>query len=81
MNSIQAIYEGGVFRPVSPVTLPEHSLVEFEPRVVESAGSTPNQDGERPTLTGLLKFAGVAKDLPADMAQQHDHYLHGTLKR
>ena len=30
-----------------------------------------------PTLTFLLKFAGKAKDLPADMAENHDHYLHG----
>jgi hypothetical protein len=33
------------------------------------------------TLAGLLKYAGVASDLPADMAAQHDHYLHGTPKR
>lgn len=26
--SIQAIYENGVFRPLEPVNLPEHSLVE-----------------------------------------------------
>ena len=29
----------------------------------------------------LLKYAGRAKGLPADMAAQHDHYLHGTPKR
>jgi hypothetical protein len=28
----------------------------------------------------LLKYAGRAKGLPADMAAQHDHYLHGTPK-
>ena len=33
------------------------------------------------TLGGLLKYAGAASDLPADMAAQHDHYLHGTPKR
>ncbi|MFO0965495.1 MAG: hypothetical protein U0793_07905 [Gemmataceae bacterium] len=34
-----------------------------------------------PTLLDLLKLAGAAKDLPADFAEQHDHYLHGTAKR
>ena len=29
----------------------------------------------------LLKLAGTVDDLPADMAQQHDHYIHGTPKR
>jgi hypothetical protein len=30
------------------------------------------------TLGGrLLKFAGKAEGLPADMAARHDHYLHG----
>jgi hypothetical protein len=29
----------------------------------------------------LLKLAGTAKDLPSDLADQHDHYLHGTPKR
>lgn len=29
----------------------------------------------------LLEFAGTLKDLPPDMAEQHDHYIHGTPKR
>ena len=29
----------------------------------------------------LLEFAGKAQGLPSDMAEQHDHYLHGTPKR
>jgi hypothetical protein len=35
-----------------------------------------------PTLAErLLKHAGTVTDLPADMAEQHDHYIHGTPKR
>src|SRR5437016_1369041 len=33
MSTVRAIFEGGVFRPIDPVSLPEHSKVEFEPRV------------------------------------------------
>lgn len=29
----------------------------------------------------LLKFAGIADDLPPDMAKNHDHYLYGAPKR
>jgi hypothetical protein len=29
----------------------------------------------------LLQFAGCLSDLPADFAEQHDHYIHGTPKR
>ncbi len=29
----------------------------------------------------LLSIAGKAKGLPADLAEQHDHYIHGTPKR
>lgn len=34
MSTIRAIYENGVFRPTAGVDLPEHSEVEFEPRIV-----------------------------------------------
>jgi len=33
------------------------------------------------TLAFLLEFAGKVPDLPADFAEQHDHYIHGTPKR
>lgn len=57
MSTIHAIYEDGVFKPVAPVELPEHSAVEFEPRLVEptiasngnSTESVPN--GEKPVKT------------------------------
>jgi hypothetical protein len=29
----------------------------------------------------LMKFAGTATNLPPDMAEQHDHYLHGRPKK
>jgi len=27
------------------------------------------------------RFAGMAKDLPSDLAENHDHYLHGHPKK
>ena len=29
----------------------------------------------------LLEFAGTARGLPSDLAENHDHYLHGAPKR
>jgi hypothetical protein len=38
-------------------------------------------DESEPTLKTLLKFAGTVNDLPPDMAEQHDHYIHGTPRK
>lgn len=47
--------------------LPEGVRVKVEPET--PAGSTL---GER-----LLKHAGIVDDLPEDMAENHDRYIHG----
>lgn len=48
-------------------------------RVTVTVHSTP-EAGE--TLSDLLmRYAGCMQDLPPDMAEQHDHYIHGTPKR
>lgn len=38
-------------------------------------------EGDEPTLAGLLELAGTVDGLPPDMARNHDHYLHGLPKR
>ena len=30
---------------------------------------------------GLRRFSGAIKDMPPDMARNHDHYIHGTPKK
>lgn len=34
-----------------------------------------------PLGKALLRFAGKAKDLPSDLAENHDHYLHTSQKK
>lgn len=34
IETIHAVFENGVFRPIGPVKLPESCEVEFEPRLV-----------------------------------------------
>lgn len=46
----------------------------------------PDRRAAKPAVTATLyeqlkAFDGRADDLPADLALQHDHYLHGTAKR
>jgi len=42
----------------------------------------PAEMPRKPTLgERLLELAGTVDDLPSDMAEQHDHYIHGTPKR
>ena len=56
-------------------TLDEGTEVQVEP--IGEHGTS-----GRPTVYDrLAKLAGKAKGLPADLARQHDHYLHEQPKR
>jgi predicted DNA-binding antitoxin AbrB/MazE fold protein len=35
VGTIEAIFEGGVFRPIEPVVLPEKCRVRFQPELVD----------------------------------------------
>ena len=52
MDTIHAIFENGVFRPVLPVALPERTEVEFEPRLVGTA-SGPTSDAAEEKLRNI----------------------------
>ena len=63
--------KGGVVVLEGNATLNDGTVVQVEP--VPSAA---------PTLGQRLKsFSGSARQLPPDMARNHDHYLHGRPKR
>ena len=57
-----------------------------KPPRIESGSDQGPQAGEqspaRPAIWDkLLKLAGTVKGLPPDMAENHDHYIHGAPKR
>ena len=55
-------------------------LIEVENRLRElRRGIAP--DGAARWGDALLEIAGTAEGLPADFAENHDHYLHGAPKR
>ena len=77
MTLTGTVLNGVVVFDVGP-PLPEGSKVSM----VVQAPATQEDDTTGPgTLAPLLKFAGLATDLPADFAAQHNHYIHGAPKR
>ncbi len=64
---------GGVVIFDQPVSVPEGTRVEVVVKANPSAAS--------PLAATLLKQAGTVHDLPADLAEHHDHYLHAAPKR
>jgi hypothetical protein len=68
-----------------------HGHVKNGQVVIDSGGPLPEgarvrirvePTGEPTTLAEkLLRWAGKGVDLPADLAENHDHYLHGQPKR
>jgi hypothetical protein len=78
--SIRGRVQGGVVVLDEPDALPDGAevrielvSVEVEPPLLDEHGQTLGQK--------LLNYAGRLTDLPADLARNHDHYLHGTAKR
>ncbi len=73
------IYRGHVKNGIvvldEDVRLPDGTQVKVE--AVQPANDAPRTTlGER-----FRNIIGVASDLPADMAENHDHYIHGTPKQ
>lgn len=60
--------------------IPEGTEVEVTP--VSSPSNSRGEPRENPTLYDTLSnFVGIFKGLPPDLAENHDHYIHGTPKR
>lgn len=71
--SLEGTVVNGVIVLDEKEKLPEGTRVEITIKEVPKAAC--------PLGEMLLRHAGKAVGLPEDMAQQHDHYLHGTPKR
>jgi hypothetical protein len=73
--SITATVENDTIRLPEGFHIPNGTQVVIE-TIERSAGA------EDDSLSRcLLKFAGIADDLPSDLAANLDHYLHGHPKR
>ena len=65
--------KNGVIVLEGATSLAEGTRVRIEP--IEQVPSP------SPLVEQLLDWAGKGKDLPEDLAQNHDHYLHGQPRR
>jgi predicted DNA-binding antitoxin AbrB/MazE fold protein len=73
--TVEAIYEGGVLKPASPLPLAENEKVQV---TVEQA--------YKPIWQRALELVADATPeeldkLPVDGASQHDHYIYGLPKK
>jgi hypothetical protein len=69
--TIDGIVQNGTIILDKGATLPEGTRVKVS---IE-----PTEEDCQELSEILLKHAGIAKGLSSDLAEQHDHYLHGTL--
>ena len=60
-----------------PLSLPEGAKVQIE--ILD--GVNQNEASGQTLGEKLLNYAGRITDAPSDLAEQHDHYLHGTAKK
>ncbi len=72
--------KNGVVVIEPPAKLPEGAEVRIE--LAQRECEEPLLDEQGQTLgQKLMKYAGMAKGMPADAARNHDHYLYGTPKK
>ena len=69
---LEGVVHNGVIVPDDATALPEGTRVRITPAPPEM----PRPFGER-----FAQFKGAVPGLPADLAEQHDHYRLGTPKR
>ena len=67
---IEAIFENGIFKPLSELHLKNHQRVRIEILSEEDEQSVEAQKKV------LLKFAGVGESHLTDVAENHDRYLY-----
>ena len=72
MTYIGKVTNGSVILPPE-ADLPEGAEVEVKP--------LPTHKDATDFTDGLLRIAGKVRNLPADLAKNHDHYLHGRPKQ
>ena len=68
----EGVIHNGVVVPDDVTSLPEGTRV----RIIIAPLEKPKSFGER-----FAQFKGAVSGLPADLAEQHDHYRLGTPKR
>jgi hypothetical protein len=70
--------KNGVIVLDPPAALPEGCQVEVAPVLDESR---PPAQSTRTLAERYAAIIGIVQDLPVDLSEQHDHYIHGAPRR
>ncbi|HVX84573.1 MAG TPA: antitoxin family protein [Phycisphaerae bacterium] len=70
--TIKAIYENGVFRPIDAVSFPEHTEVEFEPRLAHPPLNTSPEGMDQ--IYALLMQTFDDPSSPGNLAERHNEH-------
>jgi predicted DNA-binding antitoxin AbrB/MazE fold protein len=70
--SVRAVYENGVFKPATPVDLPERSEVEIE--ILSSKGATQPSHNAESTATVSEILSRRYRTGHVDAADRHDEH-------
>lgn len=62
METIRVVFEGGVFRPLVPIALPEHAQFDVEPRPVPSPTSENGEERQFGTEEGMRKIYAILSE-------------------
>jgi hypothetical protein len=77
--TLKGTVRGGVVVLEEGTKLEDGTEVEVVPR--QQLTKPGASEGSVPTLYDRVKdFVGIADRMPADMAENHDHYVHGRPK-
>lgn len=81
MLSVKAKFQGGVALPLEPVQGREGSatIITFLDEGGKPSATKP-EDGSWDDLEAILEECRMETGI-SDLADQHDHYVHGTPKR
>jgi predicted DNA-binding antitoxin AbrB/MazE fold protein len=69
---VKAIYEDGVFKPIDKVSLPEHTHVEFEPRVTPQEVNFSPEGMEK--IYEIMSMRFDDPNSPGDLAERHNEH-------
>ena len=81
MIMFRAHFDGSVLVPDEPVDLPRDCQVSVSVTDAPSEYTVTEQDQPLLRLARALAQHPANLERPADLAEQHDHYLYGTSKR
>jgi predicted DNA-binding antitoxin AbrB/MazE fold protein len=74
MKTIRAVYENGIFRPITPVDLPEGSEVTIEPKSNGPVSSPPVTPDEADLATIYEILSRSYETGEADLAARHNEH-------